>query len=92
MNELKTKLTSRKLWTAIVGIIVGLSAAFGLPENDIAQIAGIVTSAVSILSYIMAEGKIDAERIANSAPINIHIDGAELEEGEEDEEETNDGE
>lgn len=80
MNELKQKLSSRKLWTAIVGIVVGLAAAFGLPENDIAQIAGIVTSAVSVLSYIMAEGKVDAERVANSAPINIHIDGEDIEE------------
>lgn len=71
MKTLKQKLSSRKLWTAIVGIVVGLAAAFGLPENDIAQIAGIVTSAAAVVSYIFAEGKIDAERAANSAPINI---------------------
>lgn len=73
MNTLKQKLTSRKLWTALVGVVVGLAAAFGLPENDIAQIAGIVTSAAAVVSYIFAEGKIDAEHAANSAPINITI-------------------
>lgn len=88
MNELKQKLTSRKLWTAIVGVVVGIAAAFGLPENDIAQIAGIVTSAVSILSYITAEGKIDAERVANSAPINIRIDGETIADEPENEEES----
>lgn len=88
MNELKQKLTSRKLWTAIVGVVVGIAAAFGLPENDIAQIAGIVTSAVSILSYITAEGKIDAERAANSAPINIRIDGEAIADEPENEEES----
>lgn len=88
MNELKQKLTSRKLWTAIVGVVVGIAAAFGLPENDIAQIAGIVTSAVSILSYITAEGKIDAERVANSAPINIRIDGEAIADEPENEEES----
>lgn len=54
------KLTSRKLWTAVVGIVVGLAAAFGLPENDIAQIAGIVTSAMSVVAYITGEAKVDA--------------------------------
>lgn len=56
----KAKLTSRKLWTAIVGIVVGLAAAFGLPENDIAQIAGIVTSALSVVAYINGESRVDA--------------------------------
>lgn len=60
MNTLKQKLTSRKLWTAVVGVIVGLAAAFGLPENDIAQIAGIVTSAMSVAAYITGEARVDA--------------------------------
>ena len=32
------KLTSRKLWIAIVGIIIGLATAFGIDENEYAQI------------------------------------------------------
>lgn len=59
----KQKLTSRKLWTAVVGVVVGLAAAFGLSENDWAQIAGIVTSAVSVVAYIFGESKIDAARV-----------------------------
>lgn len=59
-SALVQKLTSRKLWTAVVGIVVGLAAAFGLPDNDIAQVAGIVTSAMSVVSYIMGESKVDA--------------------------------
>ena len=62
MNTLKQKLTSRKLWTAIVGIVVGLAAAYGLPENDIAQIAGVVTSAAAVVAYICGEAKVDAAR------------------------------
>ena len=63
MNLWKQKLTSRKLWTAVVGIIIGLAAAFGLPENDMAQIAGIVTSALSVVSYITGEAKVDAAAV-----------------------------
>lgn len=59
-NKLVQKLTSRKLWTAIVGIVVGVAAAFGLPDNDIAQIAGIVASAMSVVAYITGEAKVDA--------------------------------
>ncbi|MBR4960834.1 MAG: hypothetical protein IKY52_08050 [Clostridia bacterium] len=62
----KAKLTSRKLWTAVVGIIAGLAAAFGLPENEIAQIAGIVTSALSIGAYIMGESRVDAAAYGRS--------------------------
>ncbi len=72
MNLWKQKLTSRKLWTAVVGVIIGLAAAFGLPENDMAQIAGIVTSALSVVSYITGEAKVDAAAVTagkNSAEV-----------------------
>ena len=62
----KQKLTSRKLWVAIVGVIVGLAAAFGIDTNEYAQIAGIVTSAVSIVGYVFAESKVDAARVSAS--------------------------
>lgn len=77
MNTLKQKMTSRKLWVAIVGIVVGLSTAFGLTENDWGQIVGVVTSAVSVITYIFAEGSVDAKRAENSAPINITIEDTE---------------
>ena len=71
MNKInwKQKLSSRKLWTAVVGIVVGLAAAFGLPENDYAQIAGIVASAMSVLAYIFGEAHIDSAK----RNVNIHF-------------------
>lgn len=62
----KKKLSSRKLWAAIVGVVVGLAAAFGLDESEWVQIAGVVTSAASVVAYIFGESKIDA---AASVPI-----------------------
>ena len=59
----KQKLSSRKLWAAVVGVIVGLATAFGIEGNEYAEIAGIVTSAVSVVGYIFAEGKIDVARL-----------------------------
>lgn len=64
----KLKLSSRKLWAAIVGVVVGLAAAFGIGENEYAQVAGVVGSVVSVVSYIFGEAKIDA---AASVPIII---------------------
>ena len=60
MKDILRKLSSRKLWTGICGIIVGVAAAFGLDENEWAQIAGIVTSAISVVAYIFGEAAIDA--------------------------------
>lgn len=58
--NLKQKLTSRKLWMALVGVVVGLATAFGIEENDYAQVAGVVTSVVSVISYIFGEAAVDA--------------------------------
>lgn len=53
------KLTSRKLWIAVVGIVVGLATAFGIPENEYAQIAGVIGSIASGIAYIFGEASID---------------------------------
>lgn len=58
----KQKLTSRKLWAALVGVVAGLAAAFGITESEYAQVAGLVTAAVSVVSYIFGESKVDAAR------------------------------
>ena len=62
MIDWKQKLSSRKLWAAVVGVIVGLAAAFGIEENDYAQIVGVVGSVVSVVGYIFGESAVDAAR------------------------------
>ncbi len=61
----KRKLSSRKLWAAVAGIVAGLAMVFGLDENTISTVAGAVVSAASVVAYIMAEGKVDAEGVKN---------------------------
>ena len=63
----KRKLSSRKLWAAIAGIVTGLAMVFGLDENTISTVAGAVVSVASVVAYIMAEGKVDAESVRNAA-------------------------
>ena len=63
----KQKLTSRKLWAAIVGVITGLAMVFGLDEGVITNVSGAVVSAASIVVYIYAEGKVDAAAVGQAA-------------------------
>ena len=62
----KQKLTSRKLWAAIAGIVTGLAMVFGLDENVITSVAGAVVTVASVITYIVTEGKVDAEGVKNA--------------------------
>lgn len=63
----KRKLSSRKLWASAAGIVTGLAMVFGLDEGTISSVAGAVVSVASVVSYIIAEGKVDAEGVKKSA-------------------------
>lgn len=69
----KQKLSSRKMWAAIIGVIVGVAAAFGIDGNDYTELAGIVTSLISIVTFILAEGKVDEARENAKFPLNINF-------------------
>lgn len=79
----KRKFSSRKFIAAVVGIITGLAMIFGLDENTISTVAGAVVSVSSVVAYIMAEGKVDAESV-KKADIGIlttgYLDTDDLEE------------
>lgn len=67
MTNLKRKLSSRKLWAAIAGVITGIAMVFGLDENVISTVAGAVVSAASLLTYIITEGKVDAAAVKDTS-------------------------
>lgn len=60
METLKRKLSSRKLWAAVAGVVTGLAMVFGLDENVITTVAGAVVSVASVITYIVTEGRVDA--------------------------------
>jgi len=66
MKEILRKLSSRKLWMAIAGVVTGIAMVLGADANEIATIAGAVTSVISVVTYIVTEGKIDAEGVKNA--------------------------
>lgn len=66
MNALKQKLSSRKLWAAIAGLVMGLSMVFGLDEGTISTVSGAVVSVASVIAYIITEGRVDAAAVGGA--------------------------
>ena len=56
----KRKLTSRKLWLAVVGLVSGIIVAAGGSESTAATVSGVILQAASVLGYLLAEGMSDA--------------------------------
>ena len=70
MNKIdwKKKLTSRKFWVALIGFISSLLVAFNVDSGSVEQITSIIMSGATLISYILAEGFVDASNI------NLSID------------------
>ncbi len=54
------KLTSRKFWMAVSGLVSGILMAIHLDEQTVTQITGIIMAAASVVAYIIGEGLADA--------------------------------
>ena len=81
MNSILRKLSSRKLWLAIAGVTTGIAMALGVNTTDVSTVAGAITALVSVVTYIVTEGKVDAESVKNT--IEITDDAIDLFEKEE---------
>ena len=82
MIDWKSKLTSRKLWMAIIGFVTGLLTFLGVGVEQSEQIGSLILMAASVVAYILGEGLIDAAS-AHANGVVEHV----LVPGEEDEEE-----
>lgn len=58
----KSKLSSRKFWSAVAGFIVPLLLAFGVSDSNITQVTALIMSGGSLIAYILGEGMVDAGR------------------------------
>ena len=66
MNKIMQKLTSRKFWMALAGVVTGVALALGAENTDISTVTGAVTALISAVVYIIVEGKVDAESVKNA--------------------------
>ncbi len=59
------KLTSRKFWAALIGVIMNACVIFGVPDITTEQIIALVSASSTLIAYILGEGFIDAKNVSN---------------------------
>jgi hypothetical protein len=55
------KLTSRKLWLAFAGFVVGIILAFNGSAEVAETVGGCIMSGASVIAYIIGEGLADSK-------------------------------
>ena len=65
--EILKKFKSRKLWVAVIGVLMGVAMIFGVDPNVAETVSGAVVAVVSVVAYIISEGKIDAAAVGDAA-------------------------
>lgn len=61
----KKKLTSRKWWTAIIGVVISLMVLFNVDSETTERITALITAVSSAVAYTLAEGFVDGKAINN---------------------------
>lgn len=60
MIDWRRKLTSRKFWLAVIGLVSGLLLAFKVDAETVETVSGCIMSAASVIAYIIGEGMADS--------------------------------
>lgn len=60
MQELKRKLTSRKLWLAIANFVAMIMMYHGAAASQAEQVTALIMAGAGVIGYILAEGLADA--------------------------------
>lgn len=61
MRSWKDKLTSRKFWAAVVGVVLSIMVMTGADAEQQEKVTGLVTSCGVLIAYIVGEGLVDKE-------------------------------
>ena len=71
MRSWKEKLTSRKFWAAVIGVVISVMVMFGADEDTQTKTVGIITASAVLISYIVGEGMTDKAHVndANSSAL-----------------------
>ena len=56
------KLTSRKFWLAVAGLVTGIVTFIQHPTTDAEAISALILALGSVVAYVIAEGLVDAAR------------------------------
>ena len=60
----KQKLTSRKMWAAVITFITSILVAFGVPDLTIEQVSAVIMGGATMIAYIIGEGLVDSARVS----------------------------
>ena len=64
-EDIRRKLTSRKLWVSIASFVAMLIVFFNSDENMAAQVSSLIIAGGTVVAYVVGEGLVDA---ANKEP------------------------
>ena len=55
----RRKLSSRKLWCAILGVVLSVMTMYGSSDDDKTKVTGLITATSTLVIYILAESSVD---------------------------------
>lgn len=56
----RDKLTSRKFWAAVVGVVISIMVLFGYSEEEQTKTTALITATGTLIAFIVGEGITDA--------------------------------
>ena len=65
VGKILKKFTARKFLAMLSGVAVGLCLIFDVDADSLSRVAGAVTSLLSLVSYILTEGRLDLAALEN---------------------------
>lgn len=68
------KLTSRKFWLAIAGLVTGLILAFKGDAETAEIVSGVIMALASVVAYIFGEGLTDASAATKTIDKKVEIE------------------
>lgn len=73
MESLKSKLSSRKFWTMIIGVVVCGLTYNGMDADSIQKVSSILGIAGSVIAYMCVEGGIDKAKLLKYAEDVVEV-------------------
>ena len=59
MRNWKDKLSSRKFWMAVIGVVLSIMTIYGSSDDEKEKITGLITATSTLIVYILAESSVD---------------------------------
>ena len=66
-EEIKRKLTSRKFWAAVAGLVTNIMIAVGKTASEATTVTALIMAGAVVIAYIVGEGLVDAAAAGQEA-------------------------